>query len=1137
MKNHIVLTLYNCKIMKNILYWDYLSANKTLFTKKSYRIMKVTLILLFTIVTGLFATESNSQTSRVSLSTNKSTVKDILQKIENQTDYLFVYNPNEINLSREASVNATNEKIENVLSQMFGNTDVLYVIEGNNVVLLKRPDSQQQSKISISGVVRDQHGEPIIGANISEKGTTNGISTNVDGQFSLQVSQDATLSVSYIGFIPQDIPIRNTTNFTITLVEDTQLLEEVVVIGYGSKRKSDITNAISVIDMDNIGEIHGMDASRLIQGQAPGVVVKQLSGTPGREFEITIRGLGSLSAESRPLYVVDGFPIGTSTSQSLNPNDIESISILKDAASTSIYGARGSNGVILITTKGAKSNELKLTATANLGIQNVPMNRRTKMMNGVEFAQFKKESIEESIRYYDKREPTLEDIPVDLRYPEQTKYSTDWFDEVINNNALVQNYNVTLAEGQGKVRSVLSLSYTKQEGALIKTNFERFNARVNLAGEVNKHISLGWNLAASRSNERLISTEGRDQIVGITLMADPRYPIYNEDGTWNAYLGGTDGVWGYPNPVMVLHQTENKQNVNRIISNGYVEITFLKDFKFKPSVNISLMNLRLHEFRPSTLAAANAPPPRNASMTERHRVTLNYNADMLLTYAKTINDNSFDAMLGYTAQEETYTQMRGTGSRFPNDEIRIFNNAETKNLYSEEWSWSLLAYFARLNYSYKNKYLLSASFRREGSSRFGTDNKWGNFPSASLGWKLSEEEFMPKPLWLSSLKLRGSWGVTGNNSIGNYRSLSGLNSANYILGGGLSQGVVLGSFANNLLGWERSNSLDLGLDLSVFDNRLIFTFEYYSKITDNMLLQKDIPIITGFSNTYTNLGKIQNRGVELALDYKTNISRDFNLRSNLNVSFNRNKVLELIGENDYMEELNMYNFYYRSVVGQPIGMYYGYKMLGIFNTDEEIANSPLQEGAVPGVYKYLDANGDGEVTYDTQDMVEIGSPHPKFVWAFTLAGDYKNFDFNVLFTGAQGYQIIRNIESTIGNLDGIFNVAAAVKDRWRSAEDPGKGIYPTTKTWKWEREISSRYIYDASHAWVKSISVGYTIPRSSSILKGARFYVTAENVFLITKYPGSNPDINSSVEGTRLGRDDEAYPVPRIFSIGTSITF
>lgn len=1091
---------------------------------------------LFSVLVTLFLCNSvYAQSVEIDLSVKNETLRQFIKQIETKTDYTFMLDQT-VDQSQTITVNARKESLDAILKTAFAGKQIGYEIVGKQIILKLPTTNQSNQSQRITGTVTDVSGEPIIGVNIVQKGTSNGTITDINGSFSLTVPSNAVLQISFIGYLPQEISVNNTTNFAISLREDTQALDEVVVIGYGTKRKGDITNAVSIIDAENIGDIPGLDASRLIQGQAPGVVVKQATGAPGKEMEITIRGLGSLGADSKPLYVVDGFPIGTSTQQSLNPNDIESISILKDAASTSIYGARGANGVVLITTKGAKEGEIRLTATANLGIQNVPDNRRTKMMNGVEFAQFKKESFEDKIRYSENREPSIDEIPLEYRYPEQTKYSTDWFDEIMNNNAIIQNYNITLAEGMGQVKSVISLGYLNQEGALKNTDFERFNGRANVTGDINKYISVGWNLAASRSNERLISTEGRDQIVGLALMADPMEPVYKEDGSWNDYLGGHNGVWGYPNPVMVLDQTKNQQNVNRILSNGYVEISFLNDFKFKPSVNVSLLNLKRQDFRPSTLSETNAPAPRNAVMREWSREIVNYNADMILTYTKTIKDHSFDAMLGYTAQEETLKEMYGEGSKFPNDEIRIFQNAETFKLSSDEYSWSLLAYFARLNYSFRNRYLFSASFRREGSSRFGANSRWGNFPSVSAGWKLSEEKFMPKLSWLNSMKIRGSYGVTGNNNIGNYPSLSGLNSANYIIGGSLAPGVVLGSFANNQLGWERSNSLDMGLDMSMFDNKLIFTFEYYNKITDNMLLEKEIPSITGFSNTFTNVGKIQNRGVEMAVDYKTKVTPDLNLRGNFNISFNRNKVLEINGENDYMEDFRIYDYYYRSEVGRPIGLIYGYKCLGIFNTKEEIANSPKQDGAIPGVYKYLDASGDGEVTYDSQDMVEIGNPHPKFVWALTLAGDFKNFDFNVLFTGAQGYDVYRQIETTTGNMDGVFNVVAAAKDRWRSPQIPGRGIYPTTNSWKWEREVSSRYIYDASHAWLKSVSIGYTIPKTNSLLKGLRFYFNAENLFLITKFPGNNPDVNSN-GGTKLGCDNEAYPVPRIFTIGTSITF
>lgn len=1073
---------------------------------------------------------------KLDLSVKGKTLKEFFQAIESQTDFTFMYN--NINLEEKVSIDVKQTSLESVLERVLKPESLTFEVKNKQILIKSIQGKQKASAQSkkISGKVSDSSGEAIAGANVVEKGTTNGVITDMEGNFNLTIDANAQLVISFIGYMPETVPVGNRTVVNVTLKDDTQALDEVVVVGYGTKRKSDITSAISVVDMDNIGDVPSVDASRLIMGQAPGVVVKQTAGTPGKEMDITIRGLGSLGASSAPLYVVDGFPLGTSGQQSLNPNDIESISILKDAASTSIYGARGSNGVILITTKGAKKGELKLTATASLGIQSIPDNRRVKMMNGQEFAQFKKESFMDKIRYFEKREPSLEEVPADFRYPEQTKHSTDWFDEIVNNNAMVQNYNITLSEGLGKIKSVLSLGYLKQDGAIIETNFERFSARANINGEVNNYISVGWNIAASRTNERLIGTDGRDAIIGMSLSADPREPVYNEDGSWNDYIGGENGVFGYPNPVMYLHQSENNQNINRILSNGYVEITFLKDFKFKPSVNVSLINLKRRDYRPSTLAGTNAPPPRNAAMTEWHQETVNYSADFLLSYAKQIKEHSINAMLGYTAQEENWEELKGDGSKFPNDEIRIFQNAESISMNSNKYSWSLLAYFARLDYNFKDKYLLSASVRREGSSRFGADNRWGNFPAVSVGWRVSEESFMPELSWLSNLKVRASYGVTGNNNIGNYSSLSGLNSSNYILGGGLAPGTVIGSFSNTLLGWERSNAMDVGLDVALFSNKLILTAEYYNKITNDMLLEKEIPIITGFGSTFTNTGKVRNRGVELALDYKTNVAKDLNLRGNFNIAFNRNKVLAIRGENDYIENFNFYNIYNRSVVGQPIGMLYGYKWLGIFSSEEEIARSPIQEGAVPGVFKYLDANKDGEVTYDREDMVEIGNPHPKFVWSLTLGADYKNFDLNILFTGAQKYDMIRNIETSTLNMDGVFNVLAEANNKWRSAENPGNGRVPTTNTWKWEREISSRYVYDASHAWLKSVSLGYTIPKKNALLPGARFYLNAENLLLITSYPGSNPDVNRD-GGINIGRDDEAYPVPRIFSIGTVITF
>ncbi|WP_232834809.1 SusC/RagA family TonB-linked outer membrane protein [Pleomorphovibrio marinus] len=853
-------------------------------------------------------------------------------------------------------------------------------------------------------------------------------------------------------------------------------------------------------------------------------------------MEVTVRGLGSLGAGSQPLYVVDGFPIGTTLGQNLNPADIESITVLKDAASTAIYGARGSNGVILITTKNAEEGKVGLEFVVNHGMTNVPDGRRTRMMDGPEFARFKHESFVDRIRYFEQREPSLEEIPEEFRFPDQTQISTDWFQEIMNQNARFSNYNATLTAGTGDIRSLVSVGYINQEGAVINTGFERFNVRANIDGKINDFLTMGWNIAASHSREDYAPTDGRDALIGRSLWADPRFPVYNEDGSFNTFIGGTHGVFGTANVVQELHEMERTLEINNVLTNGFLEFTFLKDFKFRSQINATLNQAGRKEFRPSTLAGTgfNQPPPREATLMQNNNESLNIATDQLLSYNKFVGPHRIEGLLGYSAQEETTKILQGNGNEFPNDQTRYLSSAIQQTSDSEEFGWSLLAYFARANYSYNDKYLFSASYRREGSSRFGANNKWGNFPAFSAGWRISEEEFMPQTNWLTDLKVRASYGVTGNNAIGNYSALSNLQISNYVLGGNIANGQILSNFANANLGWESSQQTDIGIDLAMFDNRLIFTGEYYNRLTQDMLLSVEMPVISGFTQSLDNVGMVRNRGVELALDYRTRINQ-LNLRSNLNVTINRNKVLEIRGEADAIWTGGFYSTYNVSAPGRPMAMLHGFRMMGIFNTEEEIDNWPTQDGAIPGTYKYYDANGDGVISYDQQDMVEIGNPHPAMVIGYTLGGDYKNFDFNFMFTGAFNYDVYRNIEATTLNMDGVFNILQVGADRWRSPENPGNGWIATSNTWQWQRESNSRYVYDASHVWLRNVTLGYTIP-PNPIIPSARLFFSAENLFLFTSFPGSNPEVNQR-GGINIGVDDEAYPIPRTFTLGGTIRF
>lgn len=1001
--------------------------------------------------------------------------------------------------------------------------------------------------VQIQGKVTTSNGLGIPGATILEQGTTNGATTNAEGEYKITTTKaNGSLVFSYVGLTSQTIVIQGRKVIDITLEEDLKALQEVVVVGYGSQRKQDITSAVSVINMKDIGEQPANNMNQLLQGRAAGVVVKQKSGTPGGAFEVRVRGIGSLGAGSDPLYVIDGFAVGTSVGANLNPNDIESISILKDAASTAIYGARGSNGVVLITTKSAKEGKVNVNLSIDYGIQNVPDSRRVKMLNGVEFAQFKKEIFEDGIRYFQQREPTLEEVPIGFRFPEQTKYSTDWFGAIMNNNAPYMDVNLTISSGKGPLKSLLSVGYFKEEGSIIKTNYDRVSVRSNIGGEVNKFLTVGVNLNGSYTKQNVANTDGRSALVGGALLMDPREPIYNADGSLRPYIGGVDGAFGFPNPVFVLNNVIRRRNIGDLLANGFAEIAILKNLKFRTSVNAKVNFNTYKEYVPSTIGLSVASgtagaPPRIATARDINEQLRNYSFDQLLTYAPKIGANqTMDVLLGVTSQRETVYGVDGSGNTFPDDLVPYLGAASIRSSNSYENGWSLLAYFARVNYSFKDKYLLSASFRREGSSRFGAQNKYGDFPAASVGWRLTEESFMPKLSWLTDVKLRASWGVTGNNNIGNYPSLAFVGANNYILGNSFAPGKVVSSFANSNLKWEKSNQLDIGLDVATFNNKLTFTFEYYNKLTNDMLLPISIPAVSGFTTSLDNIGKVQNRGVEIGVDFRTNIG-PVNFRTNANLTVNRSKILAIKGANDMLYYGSFYGGYNVQKVGRPIGMIYGYQKLGIFNTQAEIDAWPKQDGVIPGGMKFADTNGDGIVSYDTQDMVEIGNPNPAFTWAWTGAADYRSFDLNILFVGAHDFDIYRNIEASTMNMDGVFNVLDKAKDRWRSPSNPGsnpnaKNSQGGTNYFKWSRESSERYVYDGSYIWLKTITLGYTLPKFKSVLSDARIFVTANNLFLFTKYPGNNPDAGVR-GGTELNNDDESYPVPRTLAVGAKFNF
>ncbi|QRR00453.1 SusC/RagA family TonB-linked outer membrane protein [Dyadobacter sandarakinus] len=1024
----------------------------------------------------------------------------------------------------------------------------------------------------VKGKVTDEKGAALPGVSVILKGSSTGTVTDPEGSYSLNLPDNATniLVFSFVGYLTQEVTAAaNQTTADVQLAVDNKALEEVVVVGYGTQRKRDITSAVSVINMDDIGEMPKSNVTRMIQGQAPGVIIKQKSGTPGQQFDVKVRGISSLGAGSDPLYVIDGFPVGISVGQNLNPNDIETISVLKDAAATAIYGARGSNGVVLITTKSAKEGKTSLNVSIDYGVQNVPDSRKTHVLNGPDFAQFKKEVFIGRFQLSNLRPPNPDEIPADFRDPAATKYSTNWFDLILNNNAPYKDVNVTLMSGKGPIKSVVSAGYYKEDGSLQYTGYERSSVRTNLNGDVNKYINVGLNLAGSYSKSRVANTDGRSQVVGLALISDPRYSPYDEKGELIPYYNGVGDVFGFPNPLYMLKNINRTRNIADVLASGYVEVRLLEGLRFRSSLNAKINYNTYKEYIPSTIGLAIATgsagaPPRLATERDDSEELQNYAADQLLTYDHNFGENHhFDALLGYSAQQETVKGLYGSANTFPDDLAPYLGNGTIRSSNSMERKWTMIAYIARANYAFKDKYLVSASMRREGSSRFSEGNKFGNFPAASVGWRISEERFVPKASWLTDLKLRASWGMTGNNSYqvsannnfgvgqnagsdGNYASLAFLGLNNYVFNNTVVSGKTVTGFANTELSWEKSNQLDIGFDLSTFNNRLIFTVEYYKKITNDMLLGYNIPAVSGFTSTLKNLGKVQNKGLEIAATYRIKVG-PLNLRTNANVTINRNKILAIRGQNDFLLQGSQYGGYNIQQVGRPIGMIFGYRKIGIFNTQAEINAAPLQEGAVPGAMKFADLHGaedggpDGIVSYDTKDMTEIGNPNPKFTWAWNVGGDFRRFDFNIMLLGAYKFDVYRNIEASTMNMDGVFNVLEKAKDRWRSPQDPGsnpndKHSQGGTDYFKWSRESSDRYVYDGTHTWIKNVTIGYTLPQMKGILSDARVFVNAANLWIITKYPGNNPDAGVR-GGTELNNDDESYPVPRTFSAGIKVNF
>lgn len=1040
--------------------------------KQIFRIMRISTFLLMVCVFCSYAGNAHSQNAKVSIRMNNVKLDKILNEIENQTDYLFIYN-NQVDINKITSVKVKNEAVAQVLDRILSGTGINYELEGTHIILtteaIKDLHAQQQAK-TVTGTVTDVSGEPIIGANIRIKGTTTGTITDIDGNFSIEAEPQSVIEVSYIGYLTQETVINNQKSIRFLLKEDTKTLDEVVVIGYGVQKKADLTGSVANINTEKLNTQSNANIGQALQGKIAGVDIVSQGGAPGSGTRIMVRGIGTLNNAS-PLYIVDGMYMNSI--DHINPNDIASIDVLKDASSAAIYGSRAANGVIIVTTKEGSNTEGKpiIDLSVNLGISTA--SKFLDMLDAKGWAEVT------TIARQAIGKPAL-DMATDLA----NKPDNDWQD-IMFRPALMQNYNLSV-KGGGKYSTYYTgLGYFNQDGIVKGTNYQRYN--IQSKNDYKRGIfSAGTNLIISFSHDKPLHQELRGGMIGTILQSVPTLEKY--DDTREGGYGGTYGdVVNIPHPLAIIDDNiMDRYNENvKIFANLYAQIELFKGLKYKlnltPDFSFERYKnyLNKYDFGLATNSIT--------QLTERQRRRRNILVENLLTFDRTFGEHKISALAGYTYQDSRFRHIQAYGEGLPQGLEEI--DAATTNRSNEGNSWRsvLTSILGRVFYSYQNKYLFTATIRRDGSSKFGKNNRYGYFPSFSLGWNVAEEKFMENVHWLDQLKLRGGYGVLGNQEIDNYQYSSTITTGiNYPDGnGGLLQGAFPKNFANPDIKWEETAMTNVGIDFMAFNNRLSLTADYYVKNTKDILLTVPIPISSGGANDpIRNAGKIRNNGFEFNLGWMDQPNPDISYGINLIGSFNKNKVIAMGSESGSIKggSTNQNITTSETKAGYPIGGYWLISTAGYFNSQEEVDayakdGKKIQPAAEPGDIKFVDANNDGVINDD--DRVFQGSPFPDFTFALNGNMRYKNFDLSIGLQGVLGNKIYNATRQTLEDVTKGSNFLASCLDYWTPEN---KNASHPRLTWddpnRNTRAESDRYLENGSYLRLRSVQLGYTFPQT-----------------------------------------------------------
>ncbi|MGI4021138.1 MAG: TonB-dependent receptor [Janthinobacterium lividum] len=1126
----------------------------------------ITIILL----AATLQVSASSFVQKVTIHQHSTNLKNVLNEIRKQTGYYFIYTKAVMQKAKPVTIDVINQNLEQVLTEILKDQDLDFEIKDKVIVITDKENTVtliETPPINIRGKVSDSKGQPLFGASVKVKGGSVGTVTDINGQFTLQgVNNNAVLTVSYSGFVTLEVPLNGQTQLNITLKDDVKNLGEVVVVGYGTQSRRAITGSVTSVNYEKFKDRSFSNVTQALAGELPGVNISQAQGAPGSSPVIRIRGTSSITAGTNPLYVIDGLPVENFNLNLINPQDIASVDVLKDASSAAIYGSRGANGVIIITTKLGKPGTTNVNAIYEYGVQHV--SRQIKMMDAQQFVQYYidahnnawvaaggKTTDPNSARGSAYR------IPIDFTAnPQQFGQGTNWQD-VMFRTAPSQNAQISVSGGSDKTQFLLSGAYLDQDAVLDQNYYKRLALRVNIKHQVSKKITVGANLALTSIYDRTDGTLGKADVVSLGLTSDPIFPVYNENGN----LGFRDPnsalyrftqysdlqLW---NPYSLTREIKKQNKTYNTLATGYAEYNIIEGLKFRTSINANLTNSNYSSYQ-NALQKYGYSSAGPAVADNNNTSVLNWLSENTLTYTRQFGEHNITALAGYTGQHQRDEYASISGSNFPNDLVPTLNAGTVTAGTSLASEWSLLSYLARINYSYKNKYFLTSTIRRDGSSRFGENNKYGYFPSASAGWLVSDEDFIKNNLkWVSNLKLRASYGIAGNNQIPNYGSISLLAASNYAFSNAVANGLNTTNISNSDLKWEKTTQYNGGFDLGMFNNRLNLSVDAYYSVTKDLLLNVPVPDITGFSTQLTNIGKMRNKGLEVSVSSR-NLIHKFTWTTDFNISMNRNKVLQL-GPNNAPINYTDFSVAVRTSVGQPISNYYGYVFDGVYKNQAQIDATPHYAGTTSGDPVVKDVNGDGKITAD--DRTTIGNYQPKFISGITNTFGYKGIEFSFLLQGSYGSKIANQLVRYSGLWNGGRNAYADAFNYWRSESNPGDGKHfkPTVEPKGLQNQFSSYWIEDGSYLRIKNIRLSYALPKSLfnhlSAIKGVRIYANAENVFLFSKYTNYDPEnttysattysptatsASAVPTGAFLGVDYGSYPVPRVITFGIKADF